>query len=136
MGHLRWSSSLELGIPEIDEQHQSLVSILNAAHDALDREDASELSALVQRLQAYVVDHFAAEERILEACGYSGLASHVAQHRALASQLGNLIQDLREGDPDVGVALTELLRNWLVNHITVSDRAYAAAVLSSRSRRS
>jgi hemerythrin len=126
MAFLLWSDALTLGIPTVDDQHRELVAIVNEAHAVFSTgAEASRLVPIFDRLERYAAEHFATEEALFERAGYPDRAAHAAQHRSLTAQVRRLRQDLDAGDPDVALELMDMLRSWLVRHISSSDRAYA-----------
>jgi hemerythrin len=70
-------------------------------------------------LIAYVVEHFAHEEKEMQAKNFSGYAAHKAEHDALVG----ICADLQE---DTGA----LVKNWLDSHIPTFDRAYESTLNS------
>ncbi len=122
MASLQWDETYSVGDAHLDEQHKGLIDLINM----LDREMAVDVA--LGLLQRYVDEHFRDEERMLEEAGYPDLAAHKLQHEAFeewlrvsrtASQSGEVAGLLRDN-------IRTYLKTWLVNHILVSDKAYAS----------
>lgn len=74
-------------------------------------------------LKDYTEAHFAREEKVMEACGYPGLANHRQVHRLLVKQLLEQRQQYEKGNLYLD-SLIDFLQNWLLDHIQTMDRAY------------
>ena len=71
MALVEWNETLNIGVPEIDYQHRNLVSMLNALAKAIEEGTTDTvLREILDELNAYILTHFAAEERIMERIGY------------------------------------------------------------------
>lgn len=121
-------SSLLTGVPEIDSEHLILVNALNevaatahasAAHPLMDR--------ITRDLLAYVLYHFAREERLIRQSGYA-LAEpteadlHIQQHRAFADRVMALRASANETMSAPPAELARFLRDWLLQHIGTTDQ--------------
>jgi hemerythrin len=119
-----WKAQYSIGIPEIDAQHQQLfecIDRLEAAADDRQRELA--VYYVMEELRDYVRVHFSVEEIVMRLFDYPGLEAHAAEHRAFAARLESF--EKSELVDDVHLEAAKFLRDWLVNHIQVSDRRYA-----------
>ena len=126
MGLIEWSDSLSVGIPSIDEQHRELVAILNELHEAMmERRGRDVLGGLFARLIDYTKYHFSHEEELLERAQYAEFTAHRTQHVMLAEKVKQLQAQFEAGKITLGVEVMEFLRDWLRNHIAVSDKRYA-----------
>jgi hemerythrin-like metal-binding protein len=99
---LVWNAAHEVGIPEIDEQHAMLVSLLNELADALRNGEAHE--AALREVIRYTGFHFATEERLMRGRHYDGAAAHRDMHRRLEPQSGVLAHPTQ---PGLGMDLDE-----------------------------
>ena len=123
---LAWDPSLAIGVPEIDDQHQSLFEQA-AQFDAAVRAGAPdrELQDLFAFLARYAQEHFEAEERLMREAGYPRLASHMLEHAEFRRRLATLLPHWEsEGDStSLLMAVSGFLMRWLREHIASSDRA-------------
>ncbi|MCL6546406.1 MAG: hemerythrin domain-containing protein [Bryobacteraceae bacterium] len=70
MAFLDWQEAYSVKVPELDQQHQRLVGMLNRLHDALRAGgDPAVAQKVVEELVLYTQHHFAAEERLMETSG-------------------------------------------------------------------
>ncbi|MFW5500259.1 MULTISPECIES: bacteriohemerythrin [unclassified Maridesulfovibrio] len=122
MGRIEWNSSLNLGIKEIDEQHQSLVQMINDILEAFAKgETESAVDRILGQLHEFTVMHFNAEEKYMEKIEYP----YIQEHRNLHAGLKGKVKSLRsarfhyeEVTPD---EIKELLSGWLIEHILRED---------------
>jgi hemerythrin len=122
---LHWTSTLSVGVHELDAQHRELFARVDRLLDAMLRNDRSEASRLLAFLREYVVVHFAAEERLMEEAAYPDLQRHVAEHRRFAAQMRELDAAFREEGPTAALVL-RLEREavaWLYDHVYFTDVA-------------
>ena len=68
---IRWRAQYNLGLDEIDAQHQSLLELINKAWRAIvRRSDPSVVLAVIDELERYTLAHFTAEETFMRVTGY------------------------------------------------------------------
>lgn len=114
-----------------DDEHKVLFDLLNKLYDlATGGADRADIGNALDALIAYVVDHFAHEEKEMEAKGYAGLAAHKAEHEALVGICGDLQKKFHAGEADVTEDTGALVKGWLDSHIPTFDMAYAEALNS------
>ena len=119
---MEWSEKLEISVPEIDEQHKILVSYLNRLHDAVETDKGTEVvGPILAGLVNYTVYHFFAEEHLMEKNGYPEYEQHRKEHLALTEKTMDFFTRYHEGAYDIGDPLFGFLREWLTNHIMISD---------------
>jgi hemerythrin len=118
-----WTSSLVVGVPEIDEQHQELFRRAERLILALRAGDRSEVEPLIRYLADYAVSHFEAEERCMTQTGYPGLEAHRAAHQKFREDFQGLVRDYQRKGPTALVALSihNWLADWLRTHIGGAD---------------
>jgi methyl-accepting chemotaxis protein len=120
-----WDGSLQIGIRTIDEQHRQLVGIINELHRAMkQRRTKTDTTTILNRLVDYTVYHFGTEEKLFATHGYPENDAHRDIHRKLVGQVGDFKTRFASGDASVAIELMGFLKDWLVNHINVTDRRY------------
>ncbi len=122
-----WTSTLEIGHPEIDAEHHAMVKLLNYVQAASHRSDESEVRSALRTLEALTRDHFAHEERLMRDIGYEMAARHQEEHIHLFDEIRAQIEDLNDGITSA-VAIAQFIRRWLMNHVETSDRQLALAL--------
>ncbi|MGR9087086.1 MAG: bacteriohemerythrin [Gammaproteobacteria bacterium] len=112
-----------------DEEHKILFAKLNKLYDlATGGAERSAVGTQLDDLIAYVVDHFAHEEREMQAAGFAGLAAHKAEHDALIGICSDLQKKFHAGQAEVTEEVGQMVKNWLDNHIPNIDKGYAAVL--------
>jgi hemerythrin len=125
---ISWRSELEIGVPEIDEQHQHLVESFNLFLRACrEGKGSSELLRLMEFLDEYVIKHFRAEEALQTTLSYPDHESHRLQHLGFIKRIQELkSQFLPEEPPEIHqvISTNSMLLDWLVKHISGSDKHF------------
>ncbi len=112
-----------------DEEHKEIFRLLNKLYDDVaGGADRATIGASLDALIAYVVDHFAHEEREMEAAGFDGYAAHKAEHDALVGICADLQKKFHAGEADVTAEVGEMVKGWLDKHIPTFDFAYSDAI--------
>ena len=125
-----WKPEYSVDIESIDGQHQSLLAIGHELHTAMSTgQSKAVMGKILDRLIQYTTMHFAHEERLMQSRGYPGFVGHKALHDALAAKVVQFQVDFKEGRAAVSIDLLDFLKNWLVEHIQVTDRKYAPYLL-------
>ena len=127
-----WKDAFCLGLPGVDAEHQQFFEIMNRCALAA-RQGASPVTvqALLQELATYAGHHFRNEEAELDRVGYPELEAQRSEHRRFEQELER-IRSLEH--PSVLAALS-FARDWLLQHVTGTDRRYVAWITKERPRR-
>lgn len=128
---LAWSSSLDTGLDQVDQEHRALVDIVNAlARQRQAGAGVAVLRTLCDELGLYARVHFAHEESLLDAWPVDPArkAAHRHAHRAFAARIARA-GELVAADPAAVVDhLLSFLVKWLVHHIRGVDAAMAREI--------
>ncbi|MCQ8181180.1 bacteriohemerythrin [Methylomonas sp. SURF-1] len=109
-----------------DQEHQTLFGLLNKLYDeATGGAPRATVGASLDALIAYVVDHFAHEEKEMQAKGFGGYERHKAEHDALVGICADLQKKFHAGEAEVTDEVGQMVKGWLDNHIPTYDKAYA-----------
>lgn len=131
---IEWSDSYSLGLNEIDEQHKSLLDLINKIWQSIvDKSEKEVVFGLVDELERYTLAHFAAEETFMRVTNYPDFPAHKREHQAFVSRV---VDEKRRAIQAGGLSLDlmHFLRDWLADHILVSDKAYADFTQKSKPR--
>jgi hemerythrin len=125
MTFMPWSPALSVGMATIDQQHHWLVDTLNQLHTELaaHEPDRAVLGQVLEGLMDYTVNHFVAEEVLFQRHAYPEALAHKAQHDQFTRKIMHLLTEFEAGKALGGEVLT-LLKDWLVQHIMGTDKAY------------
>lgn len=128
-----WSSLLHTGIETIDEQHHTLVQLLNElAGQFVDGEDEDTVLRVIDALAEYAIYHFETEEKIWRAeLPAEDYERHEASHADFKQQI-DAFRARVEDPSQIAENLLSYLTEWLAFHILESDRHMAWKVLALR----
>ncbi len=122
---MRWDSSLQLGIGQIDDQHKQLVAMINDLHRAMkQRKTMAIMGGILERLVNYTVYHFGTEEKLFEKHDYPEYDQHKKIHENLVGKVIEFKTKIDRGDSTISMDLMDFLKDWLVNHIKGTDKKY------------
>ena len=97
MAKVQWKPELETGIPFVDADHRVLVGLLNQVDENIAQfEETATLGSVLNALNDYTLYHFAREEAMLMACGYTGLDEHRNTHARIADQVAEISRKFRQ----------------------------------------
>jgi hemerythrin-like metal-binding protein len=114
---------LKLNIPEIDSQHEELISLINLLHETmLQGADKATLDGLLAQLLEHTQTHFAYEEQLMSRYNYPGYEVHKSQHIRLLQHLVDFTDRYKHGDLLLSFAVVLELKGWALTHIENSDK--------------
>lgn len=132
-----WNKSFNVGVQEIDGQHEVLVQLLNKVANciAFQRSD-TDLETLISELVDYAVYHFDTEEKywdeMLPVSFYT--EQHKNSHNKFIDQVVDLKKDIGHVTEEVWLGkLLSFLASWLASHILESDKYMALLVYAIKS---
>ena len=127
MALIEWTPQLEVGFPEIDDQHQHLIQLMNGLHAAIEERQAQEaLDPVLTDLLNYTLFHFRMEENLMAEHAYAGEEAHVARHRQFFEDVMafHARKDLEAAR--LPAEILAFLKTWLLEHIQGTDARLAA----------
>jgi hemerythrin len=116
---LQWTTGLEIGIPEIDDDHRRLIQDCNQIGAAISASPTDlDVLAIARQMQEDCSSHFRREGRILLAAAHPDLDQHVREHYRIELALPMIIEDLRMATPAAPAAqeVLSFLRSTLIDH--------------------
>lgn len=133
---IEWQSHYNLGLDEIDEQHRSLVELINKIWNSIvGKSDQETVLLLVEELEKYTLAHFAAEETFMRVTDYPEFGKHKVEHHDFIQKVALAKKTaIRTGAFTLDTMY--FLRDWLVDHILVSDKHYAKFSLQKNESKS
>jgi len=125
VGLLEWTPSMSVGEAALDDDHCHLLQLLNQVTTAQVLGNRAIVEYVLDELHFYIQEHFAREERHMEAMAFPGLDAHRKIHRSYSEKIAQIRwQFLRGLRGELSEELLSLLSNWLTEHIMGVDKAY------------
>lgn len=129
MDLMEWNDRFKLGHDKIDSDHMKLVALVNQLTEAmLKREGRQICGKILDELVNYFNTHFALEERLMATLNYARTAEHKAEHANFVSEILDFKSEFEAGSATLSISLLNFLREWLIDHILVSDKALVEAI--------
>ncbi len=119
--------SMKLGFAPIDDDHEKILTLVAEVERSIaERASAQTLQQSFARLVEATVDHFRAEERGMQACGYPDLTVHRREHEEITEWLIHLRQSLMEETSGSVSNMTRaetvaFFRAWVEQHLLQFD---------------
>jgi len=113
MSYIDWTATYSVGIDSIDQQHKKLVDIINELYDGMKQGKGQQvLNRTFTELASYTQTH------------YMRSMSHKKEHTELLKQVTLYAEQYQNGKIMMSMEVMDFLKNWLLNHILVVDKAY------------
>jgi hemerythrin len=130
---LMWTENMSVGVKTFDEDHKSLIRMMNAIHEVLQNIDeegkipSEEIEAALHQLENYVRYHCNHEEVAMAKTDYAELEEHKQEHTKLAAMVAEMSWRFHGStDPRHIAEIMQFIYDWLTNHINVTDKKYTA----------
>ena len=122
---IEWNDSLSVGVTVIDDDHKTLIDLLNRYLQALETKKTLVVEEVFRELEHYTHYHFAREEELMAQCGYEQLDDHKHRHEVLCDSLRDYYNDVLWGaDAEQEAEIIAFLNSWLTEHIMGEDFQY------------
>lgn len=124
---VEWDNKYSVNIKQVDDEHKHLIDIINDLFDACTRgkEAAEEKFRLsIKDVVGYVKTHFSNEEDLMIKHNYPDYQNHKKQHELFVMKLLEEVARFEEGKQFVPNHFVRFLKEWLLEHIAVTDKAY------------
>lgn len=121
-----FDAEFKLGIEVVDHEHMKLVDMLNDVHTLISDGKKGEAQVYFsETLSAYVLEHFANEEKFMESIEFPGLADHHKIHENFKNTFLELKPKIELfDDAAFRKALSDTF-TWIITHIGKTDKKYA-----------
>ena len=128
-----WSDDYSVGIQAVDEQHRTLIGLINQLHLAIvEHRGKATACEVLDRVTEYTREHFMLEERLMQLSNYPDYEAHRQQHRAMIDQVQLLRHRFYDESQPIAFDLLYLLKKWLIGHINESDMRFGAYFAQAR----
>jgi hemerythrin len=120
-----WSSSYEVNVAEIDEQHRELFGMFNKLMDAVwDGKGKDAIKDLLEFTANYAVSHFGTEEKFMQQHAFPDYLAHKKLHDDFTADVVKFIQEYESkgASTETVVSVVSNLGNWTRDHIRATDQ--------------
>ena len=122
MALIEWRDEFSVGVPDVDYEHQKLISLINDLHGAMSSDDSDvTVMDFLGEIYAHVSAHFALEEKIMRERKYDQYAEHKADHEVLLDELRDIMDDYEENAWFSDDAFANAVGNWFSEHFKNRD---------------
>lgn len=123
---IRWSDSLSVGVPEIDQEHRQFVARVNELNKAIvECRDKPTVERLLDLMLMEATHHFWHEQRLLAQWNYPQRSAHATKHAQLTAQIERIMKEFEQADVSFTWALKGLhIKQLLVDHLLQEDMKY------------
>lgn len=122
---LDWIPDFELGIAEMDEQHQQLIALVNTLHASFKQnKNKKEIKENLRSFVDFTAYHFGNEEQYFEQFGYDKATEHVQEHRAFVKEITTFQDDYVANKVKFLDDIMKYMKGWLFKHFTQTDKLY------------
>lgn len=126
-----WKSSFCSLDPQVDADHQVLFKLLDRVATLRRESDVEDLNPILDQLIEYTFDHFAREERAMEAYGYPRSALHSEAHMAMRKALLESLRQVVKGSMPTSV-FTRHLKESFTYHFESDDMTFVTWLHQNR----
>jgi hemerythrin len=132
MRHFKWTKAHATFLPEVDAEHRNLFRMAEELHHAVQAgQDTVRVRALMQSLMASIEEHFAHEERLMQAANCESYEWHRQQHDTLRKKAKGFFERFETGDVQALDAFVTFMARWFKDHMGLSDRMMGAQLRNS-----
>jgi hemerythrin-like metal-binding protein len=123
MGLIEWSKEYSVGIAKIDNQHKRIVKILNRLmKHQFDTRDEKVTEEILDDLQAYMKEHFRAEEEYILEHHLSGYEEQRREHNQFIDRLFDAQKEYTKDGRLTSLNLFNFVWDWFSHHVLKVDK--------------
>jgi len=123
--HLNWEEKLNTGVRCFDEEHKTILKMLNFLRELLFAGRRKEATSFITGvLIPYLTEHLRHEEEVFELFGYPEGERHAKSHSSVENLFRGFIAPLEEGEDKFIRHFQAVMMGWLYGHIEKSDKRY------------
>jgi hemerythrin len=129
MALFEWSEACSVNIPELDQHHKYIFSLVNHLHESmLCGRGRLLVAGMIDELVSYAQSHFAAEGAYMRSIAFAGLDLHEREHADFAREAEDFRRRYQAGTAELTVEIMAYMEGWLTNHIQNMDKQFAPSM--------
>jgi hemerythrin len=124
---VEWKDGYSVQNEVIDTQHKGLLRFTNELYGACQNGGIDEKISFIKTVQEafnYVKEHFSTEEVMMRDVNYPKYSEHKKEHDAFIAEVLHQVKQLDNIKQIDATPFVFFLRDWVLNHIAVSDTQY------------
>ncbi len=122
---ITWKEKDGMGISIIDNEHKQLIDIINKAIATMEHNDnPEEVKEVLYGITIYAMMHFSEEENYMIEFNYPEYQTHRNEHIDFSEKTFAYCERIANRDSHFTNEVLESLKQWLVNHIQITDKKY------------
>ncbi len=131
---LKWTDRFSVDHEVLDHDHRRLFTLFNDLSEAMQvGKSKAVISTVLDNLIDYTSVHFAREEQLMAAGSYPDLLAHRKLHEAFVAKVQQARERFSTSSSNTQAMETlNFVKDWLINHIQKSDRAYVPYLGTTR----
>jgi hemerythrin len=137
MDTFHWDKNFETGLDEVDEQHHTLVNLINRFGELLLTKNDStfgEIGKVFSELAAYTQYHFKEEEALMYRVGLDSrfIEPHIQFHAEFLREAVKMHNGITPQNMDAAKPMLKYLVHWLAFHILGVDQSMSRQMAAIR----
>ncbi|AMO58179.1 hypothetical protein GZ77_20830 [Endozoicomonas montiporae] len=121
--YIVWDEDEATGIPVIDEQYRSMVSMINTLYYFIGQDRGDEfLKPVMKMVEQFALLHFATQEEMMLQTGYEQLDEHRKMHQTLLENARQILYE--QATPEGAIRALRFLSQWWRKHMNGEDKKF------------
>ncbi len=122
MNLVEWRDEFEIGIKEVDFEHQELVELINESYKAAkDKNSTTDVMDFLGEIFSQISAHFALEEKVMRDMQYDQYEDHKDDHERLLDSIRDIMDDYMDVSTMDEKQFGERLNKWFTQHFSTKD---------------
>ena len=122
MNLVEWRDEFEIGIKEVDFEHQELVELINESYRAAkDKNSTTDVMDFLGEIFSQISAHFALEEKVMRDMQYDQYEDHKDDHERLLDSIRDIMDDYMDVSTMDEEQFGERLNKWFTQHFSTKD---------------
>ncbi|MCL1994315.1 MAG: bacteriohemerythrin [Spirochaetes bacterium] len=138
--YIVWKAQYSVGVALIDDQHKELIRLTNVLYEDCFKHGKdiayASFKSTIKSIVDYVTKHFSMEEQLMERTGYHDFAKHKTEHQSFVKEILADIKKFEEGKAFVPNVFVRFLRDWVLSHIAMTDKALGKYLVAMKIEKS